>query len=109
MVARIKLILAVFLLVGALILLLWINIQGKQIKTLRDAKNTLEMNNNVLISRLEREHNDKVELSRKNRELEALAKRDIGFDWNTPIADTLVVRRLYENAIQVQRDRARAD
>lgn len=109
MVARIKLILAVFLLVGVLVLLFWVNMQSKQIKTLRDAKNTLEMNNNVLISRLEREHNDKVELGRKNQELENLAKHSVSFDWNRDISGDELVLWLHKNAVQVQRARARAD
>lgn len=106
---KIKLILGCFLvaLIGGLLFV--VSYQSHKIDTLKTAKNVLEANNQVLQNRLVREHNDAMELGRKNKELEDSAKRDIGFDWNFIIADTDVVRWLHENAIRVQGDRARAD
>lgn len=92
MVAKIKLILAVFLLVGVLVLLFWINVQSKQIKTLRDAKNTLEANNNLLINRLEKEHNDKLEVDRRAKEIEKAIKKDTsGFNWHYDLSTNPVL------------------
>lgn len=106
---KIKVILAIFFAFLVGVLSFWIYLQGKQIKSLKDAKNTLEMNNNMLITRLEREHNDKLEISRKNQELESLAKRSVGFDWTRDISNDELVLWLHKNAVQVQRDRARTD
>ena len=109
MLARIRLILGVFLVAGVAILLFWINIQSKKIKSLQEAKNTLEMNNNVLLTRIKREHDDKVEYSRKAQELEDLAKRAVNFDWNRDISNDELVIWLRENSIRVQGSRKRAD
>lgn len=67
------------------------------------------MNNNVLVNRLERERNDALEISRKNRELEALAKHSVNFDWNTDISNDELVLWLHKNAIQIQGSRKTAD
>lgn len=57
--------------------------QSKRIDTLQEAKITLQANNNLLINRLEKEHNDKVEVSRTNELLRKQIKADkTGFDWN---------------------------
>lgn len=109
MLNKISLFLATFLGVLAVILFFWTQIQAGRITSLESQKNTLKANNNVLINRLEREHNDKVALGEKIEQLEQLAKTDTNFDWNTRIADTSVVRWLRENAIRVQGSRARAD
>ena len=109
MLNKILTILACFLGVVAAILLLWVYLQGQRIDSLKTAKNTLEMNNNLLITRLEREHNDKMELSRKQKELENLAKHSVSFDWNRDISGDELVLWLHKNAVQVQRDRARTD
>lgn len=69
----------------------------------------LQTNNNFLIKKIEREHNDKVEIGRKYEELENLAKRSINFDWSADISRSDIALWLRENAIRVQRDRARAD
>ena len=58
----------------------------------------LESNNNILIKKLEKEHNDKLEVSKKIAKLEKLAKTDSSFDWSAPIGNTLVVQQLKENA-----------
>ncbi len=109
MLNRIILFFACFFGVLAVVCIFWINIQGKRIDSLKSAKTMLESNNNFLIKKIEREHNDKVELSRKQKELENLAKRSVGFDWDRDISSDELVLWLRENAVQVQRDRARAD
>jgi len=80
---NIKLILACFFafVVGCLILL--VSYQSKRINALQEAKITLQANNNLLINRLEKEHNDKVEVSRTNELLRKQIKADkTGFDWH---------------------------
>lgn len=109
MLNKIFIFLACFFAILAVCLFFWVNIQGKRIDSLKTAKNTLEANNNLLLTRLEREHNDKVELGRKNQELENLAKHSVDFDWNRDISSDGVVLWLHENAIRVQGNRKRAD
>ena len=106
---KLKVVFGCFLvaLIGGLLFV--VNYQSHKIDTLKTAKNVLEANNQILHNRLERVRNDAMELSRKNKELEDSANRDINFDWNYIIADTDVVRWLRENAIRLQGDRARAD
>lgn len=80
---NIKLILACFFafVVGCLILL--VSYQSKRINALQAAKITLQANNNLLINRLEKEHNDKVEVSRTNEQLRKQIEADkSGFDWH---------------------------
>lgn len=83
--------------------------QSKRIDTLETAKTTLQANNQLLISKMKRAYDDKVEISRKFEELENLAKHSVNFDWNTDISSDEPTLWLRENAIRVQRDRARAD
>lgn len=83
MLNKILLFLACFFGVLALVCIFWINIQGKRIDTLKTAKTMLESNNNLLIKKLEKEHNDKVEVSRTNELLRKQIKADkSGFDWH---------------------------
>ena len=43
----------------------------------------LESNNNLLIKKLEKEHNDKLEVSRRAEEIEKAIKSDTsGFNWD---------------------------
>lgn len=109
MLNRISLFLACFFAILAGVLIFMYKIQGWELTNVRADNTTLQNNNNLLITRLEREHNDKVELGRKNQELESLAKHSVGFDWNRDISNDELVLWLHENAVQVQRDRARAD
>ena len=96
-----KLIIACFfaLLIGGLFF--WIYIQNQKIDSLERAKNTLEANNNLLLNRLEREHNDKLEVSRKNEELKAKINNDkSGFDWHYNLNSNPVLlefKRLHQN------------
>lgn len=109
MLNKILLILVAFFGIVATLLIFWVYLQGQRIDSLKTAKNTLQANNNLLLTRLEREHNDALEISRKNRELENLAKRAVGFDWNTDISNDELVLWLHENAVRVQGSRTRAD
>lgn len=109
MLNRIVLFIACFLAILAVLLFGWSTYQSKRIKSLETAKTNLEANNQLLISKMKRAYDDKVELGRKNQELENLAKRSVGFDWNRDISSDELVLWLHENAVRVQGNRARAD
>ena len=100
---------ACFFAILAGVLIFMYKIQGWELTNVRADNTTLQSNNNLLITRLEREHNDKVELGRKNKELENLAKSVVDFDWNRDISSDVVVLWLHDNALQVQGNRKRAD
>ena len=76
---------------------------------LNDRLAVAENNTELLKKTLEREHNDKIEISKRNEELEAAAKADTSFDWYADISNTDVVKQLRANAIRLQNDRARSD
>lgn len=83
MLNKILLFIACFFGVLAVVCIFWINIQGKRIDSLKSAKTMLESNNNLLIKKLEKEHNDKLEVSRRATEIEKAIKADkSGFNWN---------------------------
>lgn len=109
MMNKILLFLACFLGVTVIILGFLYNLQSGRIDSLETSNMGLQTNNNFLIKKIEREHNDALEISRKNRELENLAKRAVGFDWNTDISNDELVLWLHENAVRVQGSRTRAD
>ena len=109
MLNKILLFLACFFGVTVIILGFLYNLQSGRIDSLETSNMGLQTNNNFLIKKIEREHNDKVEISRKYEELENLAKRSVNFDWSADISNDEPTLWLRENAIQVQRDRARAD
>ena len=75
-----------------------VNSRNDEINTLKTQINAIEGNNKILTEQLEREHNDKVELSRKYTELEEKAKSDTSFDWYADISRSPVV-------LQLQRDK----
>ena len=109
MLNKILLFVACFFAILAGILIFMYKIQGWELTNVRADNTTLQSNNNLLITRLEREHNDKLEISRKQKELEDLAKHSVDFDWDRDISSDVISLWLRENAIRVQRDRARAD
>ena len=98
---KIKLILGCFLvaLIGGLLFV--VSYQSHKIDTLKTAKNVLEANNQVLLNRLEKEHNDKLEISKKNEQLKAIIDADkSGFDWHYPLGNNPVLlefKRLHQN------------
>lgn len=54
-----------------------------------------EANNDVLIKARRKDYEDKLEISRKNKELEEEVKNDKStFDWNFPIGNSPVILRL---------------
>ena len=106
---RTKLILACFFALGVACLLFVVSLQSKRIEALQSAKNTLQANNQLLIDKMKRAYNDKMELGRKIEELKKVASADAGFDWSADISNTFVVRWLHENADKVRGTRARAD
>lgn len=109
MLNKILLILVAFFGLVAIVFGFWIWLQGQRIDSLKTAKNVLQANNNLLITRLEREHNDAMEISRKNQELENLAKRAVSFDWYRDISSDELILWLRENAVRVQGSRTTAD
>lgn len=89
---KILLILACFFAILSGVLIGVYKYQSKRIDTLQEAKITLEANNNLLINRLEKEHNDKVEVSRTNELLRKQIKADkTGFDWNYDLTSNPVL------------------
>ena len=89
---KILLILACFFAILSGVLLGVYKYQSKRIDTLQEAKITLQANNNLLINRLEKEHNDKVEVSRTNELLRKQIKADkTGFDWNYDLTSNPVL------------------
>lgn len=80
---KILLYVACFFAILAGVLIFWVRLQSNRIDTLQAAKTTLESNNNLLIKKLEKEHNDKLEVSRRAEEIEKAIKADkSGFDWH---------------------------
>lgn len=106
---RILLILACFFAILSGVLIGVYKYQSKRIDTLETAKTTLQANNQLLISKMKRAYDDKVELGRKIEELKKVASADADFDWSADIRNTFVVRWLHENADKVRGTRARAD
>lgn len=83
MMNKILLFLACFFGVTAIILGFWCNLQSGKIDSLETSNTSLRANNNLLINRLEKEHNDKLEVSRRAEEIEKAIKKDTsGFNWN---------------------------
>lgn len=99
---KIKLILTAFFAILMMILLLIISFQAKRIDALRTAKTNLEANNQLLISKMQRAYDDKMEISRKIEQLESMAKNDANFDWSFDISNSDVVKFLRENSGQIR-------
>ena len=78
-----------------------INIQQKEIKSLRSEKNTLIANNNLLLDNLRRSYNDKMEIARTNEQLKNAIRNDkSGFDWHYDLSSNPVLlefKRLHAN------------
>lgn len=109
MLNKILLITVGFLAIVAVVLLWWVNYQSDRINSLQTAKNALESNNQLLISKMKRAYDDKIELGKRYEELESAAKADTAFDWGANIASSDVIIKLRENAVRLQGNRARAD
>lgn len=83
MLNKILLFLACFLGVTVIILGFLYNLQSGRIDSLETSNTSLQANNNFLIKKLEKEHNDKLEVSRTNELLRKQIKADkSGFDWH---------------------------
>lgn len=96
-----------------LIIIIWIqwgsNHKSNEIKELQNKLTVAVQNEDMYKKKLEREHNDRVEISKRNEELEAAAKADASFDWYADISNTDIVKQLRENAIRVSGSRTRPD
>ena len=75
-----------------------VNSRDDKIDALKTQLTAVIGNNKILTEQLEKEHNDKLELSRKFGELEEKAKSDTSFDWYADISRSPVV-------LQLQRDK----
>ena len=72
--------------------------RGNTIKTQEEKINNLSANVEILINRSKKDHEDKVELAKRNEELEQEARKDVScFTWVTDISDSPVVQRLRQN------------
>lgn len=89
---RIKLFIAMFLIAVACFGVFWLYMQSNEIKSLRGDNNRLKSNNDVLINRLTKEHEDKVLLSERQKELEnAIKSGKSNFNWNYDFSNDYVV------------------
>lgn len=92
----------VFLGLATAVLTFRLSISEKRVQALEELQAVLISNNNILIAKMEKEHNDKIELIGKFEELESLAKKDPTFDWNADISNSDVVIRLRKNANKIR-------
>lgn len=78
-----------------------INIQHKEIASLRGDNSALVGNNNLLIEKLRRSNDDKVELAKSNELLKKAIKADkSGFDWHYDLSANPVLiefKRMHQN------------
>lgn len=72
--------------------------RGNTIETQKERIDNLSANVEILINRSKKDHDDKVELAKRNEELEQESQKDTScFTWNTDISDSPVVQRLRQN------------
>lgn len=96
-----------------LIIIIWIqwssNHKSNEIKELQNKLTVAVQNEDMYKKKLEREHNDRVELEKRQEENKEIAKSDESFNWDASIANSPLIIKLREDSIRIQRDRARAD
>lgn len=80
---------AVFFLATTIILGIMYNYANLKVTRLESEKNAFE-------TQLEKEHNDKVELDKQYKKLEAKAKSDKSFNWYADISSSPVVIELHD-------------
>ncbi|MBQ8677431.1 MAG: hypothetical protein IJ529_03045 [Alphaproteobacteria bacterium] len=80
----------------------WGSLLSQRLEELKNQNSALIANNNILLNRLTRSYNDKIELEKQNRDLEELARTDAAFDWNADISNSDVVIRLRQNANKIR-------
>lgn len=67
---------------------------------LKNALQAEKASNKQLVLTLEKRNNDVVALSKRNKELEANAKKDTsGFDWSFDLSNSPVIKQLQEQCI----------
>jgi 6-phosphogluconate dehydrogenase len=72
--------------------------RGNVIDTQREQISGLTANVNLLIDGRKKDYADKVELAKRNEELEQEAEKDTScFGWNTDISHSAIVQRLRQN------------
>ena len=78
----------------------YLNYQNGKIEKQAGKIDQLTKDKESLTLTLEKRNNDVVEISRKNKELEASAKKDTsGFDWSVNISDSHVIKQLQEQCV----------
>ena len=69
-------------------------------KSVTDENKQLKTERQELILNLEKRNNDIMEISRKNKELEARVKEDTsGFDWHFDLHDNPVIKQLQKQCV----------
>lgn len=77
--------------------------RGNVIDTQREQISGLTANVNLLVDGRKKDYADKVELAKRNEELEQEAQKDTAcFGWNTDISASSVVQRLREDRSKVR-------
>lgn len=72
--------------------------RGNVIKTQKERIENLSANVEILINRSKKDYEQKIELAKRNEELEQEAKKDTScFTWNTDISNSPVIQRLRQN------------
>lgn len=95
-----KILLSVFCITSvAFCIAIFIAVQrGNTIKNQQEKINNLSANIEILINRSKKEYADKIELAKRNEELEKKAKQDTScFTWFTDISNSPIVKQLREN------------
>lgn len=78
----------------------YLNYQNGKIEKQAEKIDQLTKDKESLTLNLEKRNNDVVALSKRNKELEASAKKDTsGFDWGFDISDSPVIKQLQEQCI----------
>lgn len=79
---------AVVVIVGAFV----INIQRKEINSLKGEKSVLMANNNLLVNQLRKTYDDNEKLATSNKKLQQAIKADqSGFNWNYDLTSNPVL------------------
>lgn len=72
--------------------------RGNTIETQQQRIDNLSANVEILLNRSKKDYADKIELAKRNEELEQEAQKDTScFTWTTDISDSTIVKRLRQN------------
>ena len=72
--------------------------RGNTIETQQERIDNLSANVEILLNRSKKDYADKIELAKRNEELEQEAQKDTScFTWNTDISNSPIIKRLRQN------------